>query len=341
MISKYYSLFLYFCVDLCYDIQGVPYKSSVKTESVLLGNLKGNFENITSNFCSFCDDKFLDSSIGDASSYTKFYYFSRETGENYTEIEFGNTTSLFKSGFNISKPTKILAHGWMDSGLLHFSAVVKDAYLQAYDANVIAIDWSKMAYQFYPISRVAVDPVGRYLAQFVDWLVTDVGVPPSSLHLVGHSLGAHIAGVAGEHVTSGLLYRISGCDPAGPGFDWQKNGRLDASDASFVDIVHTSGGWAGYFDPCGHVDFYPNGGTPIQPGCPISLGKCSHARSYWLFAESIVSNGFKSRSCDGWNDFKKGDCDNNTVAYMGEYVDRSATGKFYLKTAGQSPYALG
>lgn len=42
---------------------------------------------------------------------------------------------------------------------------------------------------------------------------------------------------------------------------------LDKSDANFVDVIHTAGGAAGYFGTVGHVDFYPNGGTPIQPGC--------------------------------------------------------------------------
>ena len=42
--------------------------------------------------------------------------------------------------------------------------------------------------------------------------------------------------------------------------------RLDASDASYVDVVHTSAGRLGTKLRAGHIDFYPNGGTS-QPGC--------------------------------------------------------------------------
>lgn len=43
--------------------------------------------------------------------------------------------------------------------------------------------------------------------------------------------------------------------------------RLDPTDALFVDVIHTCGGVLGYFSTLGHADFYPNGGTPSQPGC--------------------------------------------------------------------------
>lgn len=40
----------------------------------------------------------------------------------------------------------------------------------------------------------------------------------------------------------------------------------------FVDVIHTSGWWAGYYDAIGAVDFYPNGGFPDQPGCSSDWG---------------------------------------------------------------------
>jgi pancreatic triacylglycerol lipase len=43
--------------------------------------------------------------------------------------------------------------------------------------------------------------------------------------------------------------------------------RLDSSDAEYVEVVHTSGGYLGYVDPIGRVDFFPNGGAWPQPGC--------------------------------------------------------------------------
>lgn len=63
------------------------------------------------------------------------------------------------------------------------------------------------------------------------------------------------------------LPRITGLDPAMPGFITADNeNKLDASDAKFVDVIHTNALVQGQIQESGHVDFYVNGGT-LQPGC--------------------------------------------------------------------------
>lgn len=68
-------------------------------------------------------------------------------------------------------------------------------------------------------------------------------VPVSSVHLIGHSLGAHMSGHTGTYLKKiyGLtLPRITGLDPAEPYFnDTHPVTRLDTTDADFVDIIHT------------------------------------------------------------------------------------------------------
>lgn len=68
-----------------------------------------------------------------------------------------------------------------------------------------------------------------------------------------------------------------GLDPAGPGFEYVtlQSDRLDSTDAQFVDVIHTAVGTLGYAAPIGVVDFYPNGGTPPQPGCFESFSPSS------------------------------------------------------------------
>lgn len=87
---------------------------------------------------------------------------------------------------------------------------------------------------------------------------------------MGHSLGAHIAGLAG-YFLSGKIGRITGMDPARPGFESpilkNKKERLDSSDANFVDVIHTCAGTTGFIKALGHADYYPNSGTFRQPGC--------------------------------------------------------------------------
>ena len=61
----------------------------------------------------------------------------------------------------------------------------------------------------------------------------------SDMHLIGHSLGAHVAGYAGENVHG--LGRITGLDPAGLNYENQSaRFRLDYTDAQFVDVIHTN-----------------------------------------------------------------------------------------------------
>ena len=70
-----------------------------------------------------------------------------------------------------------------------------------------------------------------------------------------------------------ILYIFAkGLDPGGPSFkDKPKEGRLDVTDAHFVDNIHTNGEESLTIDfgiglQIGDVDFVPNGGG-IQPGC--------------------------------------------------------------------------
>lgn len=104
------------------------------------------------------------------------------------------------------------------------------------------------------------------LAGFIEYL-TQYGMKLSELQIVGHSLGAHIAGLAGKQLTVGKVAVIIGLDPAGPLFSVNKvDKRLDRTDADYVQIIHTDGGHFSIKYPIGHADFYPNGGTE-QPGC--------------------------------------------------------------------------
>lgn len=63
-----------------------------------------------------------------------------------------------------------------------------------------------------------------------------------------------------------MINTIIGLDPAGPLFSVRNpEGRLDASDATYVEVIHTNGptlliAGAGIGAPIGDADFWPNGG---------------------------------------------------------------------------------
>lgn len=88
--------------------------------------------------------------------------------------------------------------------------------------------------------------------------------------MIGHSLGAHIVGIAGKHLMvylSRTVAIIFGLDPARPGFDLSQRDRyLHRGDGDLVIIIHTGMGGYGLSERIGDVDVYPNGGRD-QPGC--------------------------------------------------------------------------
>lgn len=94
--------------------------------------------------------------------------------------------------------------------------------------------------------------VARKLSDLIELLVAN-GMKLSDLVIVGHSLGAHIAGCTAKLMTSGRPAIIIALDPAGVGFDFfDTSKRLSYSDADYVQVIHTDGDKFGFSDPIGH-----------------------------------------------------------------------------------------
>ena len=145
--------------------------------------------------------------------------------EKYEQIFYGQKDSLWSSGFDPSKPTKILIHGFRGKHYGSFPKNVKNAYLETkskHDYNVIVLDWKALALPVpesffrgtsYPGAVKNVKIVADGLAAFIVWLEKDFDVNLDQVHLIGHSLGAHVAGNAGHTVIQRLghpLGRITG-----------------------------------------------------------------------------------------------------------------------------------
>ncbi|KAJ8670682.1 hypothetical protein QAD02_001941 [Eretmocerus hayati] len=141
------------------------------------------------------------------------------------------------------------------------------AYLRRDDHNVMSLDWRQVAARTYPTVVRKADAVGKALADSLNEMVYR-GLPQDKIHIVGHSMGAQIAGHASRRMNF-TLSRITGLDPAGPLFHLLET-HLSSKDASFVDTIHTDAGFYGINRATGLASFYPNGGRRIQPGCPFS-----------------------------------------------------------------------
>ncbi|XP_022105423.1 pancreatic lipase-related protein 2-like [Acanthaster planci] len=267
-------------------------------------------------------------------------------------------SSLQYSTFSELRNTVFVIHGFTEKGARsEWMEEMKDALLAAGNLNIFLVDWAAGARNLYTQSVQNTRVVGRVIARFIQFLNTETGTSFDQVHLIGHSLGAHIAGYAGAYQPG--IARITGLDPAGPNFENNDpKCRLDPTDAIFVDNIHSDGETLlelgmGLEQPLGHVDFYPNGGKE-QPGCPKTVSdklddfeselKCSHFRAVYYFTESIPSTEcqFTAYPCSGWDKFLTGQCESCGVLgcpVMGyRTVNTLARGKFYLKTASQAPF---
>lgn len=274
--------------------------------------------------------------------YVRFYLYTKSSSSIGEKIELNNLKSLRSSNFNLMNPTRFIIHGWINDRFSPVNTMIRDAYLQNNDLNVIVVDWGLGAFTEYMMACSNIFGVGLVVADFIDFLVVDGGMLHQDLTIVGHSLGAHVAGIAGRNIQNGRAKTIVGLDPAGPLFTTNLfQLRLSSSDADYVEVIHTNAGLFGYPKPLGDADFYPNYGS-YQPGCLIL--SCSHSRSYEYFAESINSmNGFWSVNYNfsltkrivDWT------ANDGSIQFGGEPTFKDVRGTFYMETRQKSPFALG
>ncbi|XP_076973739.1 lipase member I [Tamandua tetradactyla] len=233
---------------------------------------------------------------------------------NCAEPLFQQNNSL-NAHFNIRKKTVWLIHGYRPTGsspswLQKFLRIL----LTEEDMNIIVVDWNRGATTLlYNRAVRNTRKVALTLSGHIHNLLKH-GASLDTFHFIGVSLGAHISGFVGK-IFQGQLGRITGLDPAGPKFSGKPPyGRLDYTDAKFVDVIHSDTNGLGIKEPLGHIDFYPNGGK-TQPGCPksilsgIEFIKCDHQRAVYLFMASLETNcNFISIPCHSYKDYKTGSC---------------------------------
>uniref|UniRef100_A0A3B3V014 Phospholipase A1 member A n=1 Tax=Poecilia latipinna TaxID=48699 RepID=A0A3B3V014_9TELE len=240
-----------------------------------------------------------------------------DCAQKFDQDSVGKPTSYF----NTSRPTKVIIHGF--SALGRKPSWVTDlaqALLGAQDANVVVVDWIYGASFAYNLVVENYKEVALQISVLVNQLQKH-GCRLESFHLIGVSLGAHVAGFVGT-MFEGKIGRITGLDPAGPMFKGaDTSDRLDPTDALFVDAIHTDSDHFGISIPVGHVDFFLNGGMD-QTGCARSRFAsifllfpvygyviCDHMRALHVYMSAL--NGtcqLTGIPCASYEDFLKGSC---------------------------------
>lgn len=169
-------------------------------------------------------------------------------------------------------PTILIIHGFRSNVSSEMPQVLKNAFFQSnLSLNVIVVDWGPLSFPLppeqtawlYHLVPPNVPIVAKRVAEFILFLQKANFINKlDDIYMIGHSLGAHVAGLAGRQIyleTGSKIGRITGLDPAGPLYyppTQEKN--LMKENALFVDVIHTNSGLLGSLTNDAHVDFWRN-----------------------------------------------------------------------------------
>ncbi|XP_007518517.1 pancreatic lipase-related protein 2 [Erinaceus europaeus] len=298
---------------------------------------------------------------------TRFLLYTNENPNNFQLITGTDLDTVEASNFRLDRKTRFIIHGFIDKGEESWLTDMCKNMFKVEQVNCICVDWSQGSRTEYTQAVHNIRVVGAEIAFLVQQLSTQLGYSLEDVHLIGHSLGSHAAGEAGRRL-GGHVGRITGLDPAEPCFQGTpEEVRLDASDAMFVDVIHTDAApiipnlGFGMSQKVGHLDFYPNGGKQM-PGCQKNILStiidingiwegtrdfvaCNHLRSYKYYSSSILNpDGFTGYPCSSYNEFQENSCfpcPAGGCPQMGHYADQfqgknSAVGQTIFLNTGES-----
>jgi pimeloyl-ACP methyl ester carboxylesterase len=264
---------------------------------------------------------------------------------NYVQVMFNSNLG---DVLDLSKPMAFLVHGWFDDVNKTWVKTTIADYVKFVDTNACAVDWSMLARVDYAQAASRTQKVGQHLAKFIE-LLRDNGISFNDVTIVGHSMGAHIAGFAGEAL-KGSIREIIGLDPAGPGQFFRERGRLDPTDAKFVQAIHTDQGFLGTTVLSGHQDYYPNNGMAPLPGCLVPILQngmgytptvCSHFKAVEYFWASLnPDNKVKGVKCPNYLMYQMGGCDSSATDNFGLYAERTINGTFHFTVKSTYPFIV-
>ncbi|KAG8186509.1 hypothetical protein JTE90_004838 [Oedothorax gibbosus] len=266
--------------------------------------------------------------------HTRFVLFTRSSVHKGKFLHADNMATITDSGFNATHQTKFIVHGFHENPLNDaWVIIMMKEFLNQNDTNVVIVDWSRGSQSPYIQAVANARIVGAEIARMVNALKKFGNLTASNLHIIGHGLGAHVAGYAGQSILP-MVSRITGLDPAYKFFcNMPENVRLDSGDADFVDVIHTElknyDSGHGRCHKLGHVDFFPNDQTVASHRHYEVIGE--HPRAASLFISSIRNRTCKMVGfwCRSYKAFQRGECgdcgtDGSRCAPMGLRADQYA-----------------
>lgn len=266
-----------------------------------------------------------------------FFTRNNQNGQVIREYEPNSNVQLIGN-----KEVRVLIPGYKCYNIsLDF---IKDEYLIKADLNIIILKWIR---ELIPTPAYLYHVKTRVLNFLKNNLMASNNVEPKQIVLIGHGIGAHIAGDVGRSLAPLKFRAIIGLDPVWMYFeDDTTNKRISSSDASYVEVIHSSAGLVGFEERLGYSDFFLN--YLFQYGCMNGehYVTCSHKLAALVFGESINTQvGFWGVKCQ-----PASNCKEKKTYIIGGVRKRlggeppngpDVVGEFRLTTNLESPYARG
>ncbi|KAJ8310065.1 hypothetical protein KUTeg_011930 [Tegillarca granosa] len=232
---------------------------------------------------------------------------------------FDSEIRTFGQRFDASKPTKFVIHGFMDRPTTAWIGNMRDALLQKGDFNVMIVDWSLGNGPIYNQAVTNTFIVGAEIAYLVNYLHRHYSLNLADVHIIGHSLGAQIAGHIGTRARFGTKEAVGHMDFYPNGGQHQPGCEDHIISGAIHNILH--GSFTGAKDSV----------------------TCSHSRATLLYIESLKSScSFRAHQCGSFFTFDAGQClgcPAGGCPLMGYDANKSALrGSFFLSTSGSQPF---
>lgn len=211
------------------------------------------------------------------------------------------------------------------------------------DVYYVFIDYSAYSKVKLTIENLqGLIPYVYYIGTAVGELLADNRFVPTNMHLVGHSVGAHIAGnIANTYTarTGDKIRRFTAIDPSAPCFKdaLAQEKTIKSGAAEYVDVLHCTNTEIATDTIKGDTDHFFNWNYAVQPGCydGISLGDlgvigaeaCGHYYCVLYWANTVVNKDLY-KEC-GLFDMCNGVC---KIPQICGYHRPCKPGNFYVNT---------
>lgn len=122
--------------------------------------------------------------------YCRTFFSIREIDD---PIEISSKWRSDNDNVDPEKDVKLLIHGWNADAEHVALETVRNSYLKLNSSHLLMADWRDVANMRYFVARDMIASVGKRICDLLRVFAHQAKIGPNRIHIVGHSLGAHIA----------------------------------------------------------------------------------------------------------------------------------------------------